>query len=155
MNDLILHTTEDGRHQIKLRAKDRTVWLTPLEMAKRFDATNQNIPLHLKNLFEDGELDAGGTVRESPPSQIGRRWIATIGKSLVVQATGGNNAPAHLGWYGPGCQPSDPCAFLIFGALPQAGIEMRRWRGRWEQNGEAGHVRVSGACLILRAKGAK
>ena len=30
MNDLILYTTEDGRSQIKLRAKDETVWLTQL-----------------------------------------------------------------------------------------------------------------------------
>lgn len=65
MNDLILYTTEDGRSQIKLRATDQTVWLTQLEMAELFDATKQNISLHLKNLFEEGELDAGATVKES------------------------------------------------------------------------------------------
>ena len=60
MNDLILYTTEDGRSQIKLRALENTVWLTQLEMADLFDATKQNISLHLKNVFEDGELDPGG-----------------------------------------------------------------------------------------------
>ena len=34
-------------------------------MAEIFDATKQNISLHLKNLFEDGELDAAATVKES------------------------------------------------------------------------------------------
>ena len=33
MNDLILYTTDDGRSQIKLRAKDQTVWLSQREMA--------------------------------------------------------------------------------------------------------------------------
>jgi hypothetical protein len=65
MNDLILYTTDDGRSQIKLRAKDQTVWLTQLEMADLFDATKQNISLHLKNVFEDGELDPGSVVKES------------------------------------------------------------------------------------------
>ena len=70
MSDLILYTTEDGRSQITLRAKDQTVWLTQLEMAELFDATKQNISLHLKNVFEDGELDLAATVKESLTVQI-------------------------------------------------------------------------------------
>ena len=65
MNDLILYTTEDGRSQIKLRAEQQTVWLTQLEMAELFDATKQNISLHLKNLFADGEMDPAGNVKET------------------------------------------------------------------------------------------
>ncbi len=70
MTDLILYTTEDGRSQIKLRAQEQTVWLMQLEMAELFDATKQNISLHLKNIFEDGELDAAATVKESLTVQI-------------------------------------------------------------------------------------
>ncbi len=70
MSELILYTTEDGRSQIKLRAKEQTVWLTQLEMAELFDATKQNISLHLKNVFEDGELDPAATVKESLTVQI-------------------------------------------------------------------------------------
>lgn len=70
MNDLILYTTEDGRSQIKLRAQEQTVWLSQLEMAELFDATKQNISLHLKNVFEDGELDLAATVKESLMVQI-------------------------------------------------------------------------------------
>lgn len=70
MSDLILYTTEDGRSQIKLRAQEQTVWLTQLEMAELFDATKQNISLHLKNIFEDAELDAAATVKESLTVQI-------------------------------------------------------------------------------------
>ena len=70
MSDLIVYTTEDGRSQIKLRADRQTVWLTQLEMADLFDATKQNISLHLKNVFEDGELDPAATVKESLTVQI-------------------------------------------------------------------------------------
>ncbi len=65
MSELILYTTEDGRSQIKLRADQQTVWLTQLEMVKLFDATKQNISLHLKNLLADGELDPAAVVKES------------------------------------------------------------------------------------------
>ncbi|SER17438.1 Uncharacterized conserved protein [Solimonas aquatica] len=73
---LILYTTEDGKSQIKLRADQQTVWLTQLEMAELFDASKQNISLHLKNIFEDGELDPAATVKESLTVQVeGEREI--------------------------------------------------------------------------------
>ena len=65
MTEVILYTTEDGRSQIKLRAQVHTVWLTQLEMAELFDATKQNISLHLKNIFEDGELSRAATTEKS------------------------------------------------------------------------------------------
>lgn len=65
MAELILYTTDDGRSRIQLRADQQTVWLTQLEMAELFDATKQNISLHLKNIFQDGELDPAATVKES------------------------------------------------------------------------------------------
>ena len=65
MSGLILYTTEDGQSRIQLRADGQTVWLTQLEMAELFAATKQNISLHLKNLFEDGELEPAATVKES------------------------------------------------------------------------------------------
>ncbi len=65
MSGLILYTTEDGSSKIQLRAQDNTVWLTQLEMAELFNATKQNISLHLKNIFADGELSPEATVKES------------------------------------------------------------------------------------------
>ena len=65
MSDLILYTTEDGRSQIKLRAQEQTVWLAQLEIAELFDATKQNISLHLKNVFEDEDLSRAATTEKS------------------------------------------------------------------------------------------
>ena len=70
MNDLILYTTEDGRSQIKLRAKDQTVWLSQRGMAQLFDVSTDNVGLHLKNIFEDGELIREATTEESSVVQI-------------------------------------------------------------------------------------
>ena len=51
MSKLILYTTEDGQSRIQLRADNDTVWLSQLEMAELFNATKQNISLHLKNIL--------------------------------------------------------------------------------------------------------
>lgn len=65
MTQLILYTSEDGQAQVQLRADQGTVWLTQLEMAELFNASKQNISLHLKNLFQDGELHEESVVKES------------------------------------------------------------------------------------------
>lgn len=65
MSSLILYTSEDGASRIQLRADGQTVWLTQGEMAELFAATKQNISLHLKNIFEDKELDVDSVVKES------------------------------------------------------------------------------------------
>ena len=70
MNNLILYTSEDGRSQVQLRVDRETVWLTQLEMAELFNATKQNISLHLKNIYKDGELEASATVKDSLTVQI-------------------------------------------------------------------------------------
>lgn len=89
MTDLILYTTEDGRSQIKLRAHDQTVWLTQLEMAELFDATKQNVSLHLKNIFEDGELDADSVVKESLTTAAdGKRYPTLLYKLDAILAVG-------------------------------------------------------------------
>lgn len=70
MSDLILYTTDDGRSQIRLRVDQQTVWLSQREMAELFDVSQDNISLHLKNLYEEGELDRAATAEESSVVQI-------------------------------------------------------------------------------------
>ena len=64
MNYFILYSTDDGLSQIKLRAKDETVWLTQLEMAELFASSKQNIGQHLKSIFEEGELVEASVVKQ-------------------------------------------------------------------------------------------
>jgi hypothetical protein len=70
MNDLIIYTTQDGRSQIKLRTDRRTVWLSQRGMAELFDVSVDNVGLHLKNIYQDGELIREATAEESSVVQI-------------------------------------------------------------------------------------
>lgn len=89
MSELILYTTEDGRSQIKLRAEQQTVWLTQLEMAELFDATKQNISLHLKNLFQDSELSADSVVKDSLTTAAdGKRYKTQLYNLDAILAVG-------------------------------------------------------------------
>ena len=62
---LIIYRTEDGLSHINLTAIDGTVWLTQHKMSALFDTSKQNISLHLKNIFEEGELLEDSVVKES------------------------------------------------------------------------------------------
>ena len=89
MNELILYTTDDGRSQIKLRAEQHTVWLTQLEMADLFDATKQNVSLHLKNIFGEGELVEDSVVKESLTTAAdGKRYQTLLYNLDAILAVG-------------------------------------------------------------------
>jgi hypothetical protein len=86
MSDLILYTTEDGKTQIDLRLQDGTVWLTQLQIAELFQATKQNISLHLINIFEDGELNQEATVKESLTVQTEGNYVREL--DSILKSTG-------------------------------------------------------------------
>lgn len=89
MNDLILYTTDDGRSQIKLRAKDQTVWLTQREMAQLFDVSTDNVGLHLKNIFADGELEIKAVTEESSVTAAdGKNYLTKLYNLDAILAVG-------------------------------------------------------------------
>ena len=89
MNDLILYTTEDGRSQIKLRTKDQTVWLSQREMAQLFDVSTDNVGLHLKNLFTEGELEENSVAEESSVTAAdGKNYRTTLYNLDAILAVG-------------------------------------------------------------------
>jgi hypothetical protein len=89
MNNLILYTTEDGRSQIKLRAKDQTVWLTQREMAQLFDVSTDNVGLHLKNIFVDGELEIKSVTEESSVTAAdGKNYLTKLYNLDAILAVG-------------------------------------------------------------------
>ena len=56
-NEIILYNTDDGKSRIELHLENETVWLSQLELAELFQTSKQNISKHIKNIFEDAELD--------------------------------------------------------------------------------------------------
>ncbi|MEF9978463.1 MAG: virulence RhuM family protein [Thermomonas sp.] len=106
MSALILYTTEDGRSQIHLRAKDQTVWLSQREMAQLFEVSTDNISLHLKNLYEDGELAHEATTEESS----------------VVQTEGDREVRRPLTLYN-----LDAILAVGYRVRSPRGVQFRRW----------------------------
>ena len=64
-NNFIMYTTDDGQVDIEVRLEDENVWLTQNSMAELFDTTKQNISLHIKNIFEEEELEENSVVKEN------------------------------------------------------------------------------------------
>ena len=65
MSNLILYTTDDGQTRINLRVEAESVWLSQLEIAELFQTTKQNVSLHAKNIFTEGELSPDSVVKDS------------------------------------------------------------------------------------------
>src|SRR5690606_25509707 len=61
--ELILYRTEDGRTDFHLRAAERTAWLSQGEMADLFETSKQNISLHIRKIFAEGELSENAVVK--------------------------------------------------------------------------------------------
>lgn len=64
-NDIIIYTTDDGQVDIEVKLEDENVWLTQNSMAELFDTTRNNITMHIKNIFEEGELQENSVSKDS------------------------------------------------------------------------------------------
>jgi len=63
--EVILFQREDGTPALEVRVEDETVWLSQQQLADLFQTTKQNISLHVRSIYEDGELERGSTVKDS------------------------------------------------------------------------------------------
>ena len=57
MNEVLLYENGEEKTYVSVMFKDETFWLTQKSMAELFDCSTDNISLHLKNIFNDEELD--------------------------------------------------------------------------------------------------
>ena len=64
MGEIVLYQTEDGRTRLECRFADETLWLSQALMAELFQKDVRTINEHLQNVFEEGELDPGRTIRK-------------------------------------------------------------------------------------------
>ena len=76
---LLIYQTADGRIQIAAQVQADTLWLTQQQMAQLFQTTQQNISLHLQNVYDEGELQPEAThkdflsVRQEGSRQVSRQ----------------------------------------------------------------------------------
>ena len=60
----LMFTDDLGSPKVEVRIEGEMIWLTQKLMAELFDTTPQNITLHLKNIYEEGELKESSTCKD-------------------------------------------------------------------------------------------
>lgn len=63
-SQIVIYQTEDGHTRLEVRLVNETVWLSQKLMAELFQTTTQNITIHLKNIFDEGELNEAATCKD-------------------------------------------------------------------------------------------
>ena len=61
--NILIYQTEDGNTKIDVRLENETVWMTQKAIAELYQSTKQNISLHIKNIFDEKELDENSVVK--------------------------------------------------------------------------------------------
>jgi len=61
-SEILLYKTEDGEIKIDVYFDADNLWLTQKLMAELFECSTDNISLHLKNIFKEGELDKNSVI---------------------------------------------------------------------------------------------
>jgi hypothetical protein len=69
-SEIIIYQNQDGNIKIDVRLQEETVWLTQTQLCELFQKSKATISEHIKNVFEEGELDANATVRKFRTVQI-------------------------------------------------------------------------------------
>jgi hypothetical protein len=80
MSELILYQTEDGQTRIQCRFDDETLWLTQAQIAELFQTTPQNVTLHLKAIYAEGELQESATCKDY--LQVRQEGIRAVSRQL-------------------------------------------------------------------------
>jgi hypothetical protein len=62
--EIIVYQNKDGAVKIDVRLQDETVWLTQAQLCALFDKSKATISEHIKNLFEEYELNEKSVVRK-------------------------------------------------------------------------------------------
>lgn len=82
-SEMVVYVGDDGKPQIQARLQDENMWLTQVQLAQVFQTTRQNVGQHIKNIYEEKELD---------PS-------ATIKKFFIVQTEGDREVSRSIEYY--------------------------------------------------------
>lgn len=61
-NSILIYTTPDGKKKLEVNLKDETLWLSLDQIAELFQRNKSTISRHIKNIFEEGELNLEATV---------------------------------------------------------------------------------------------
>lgn len=96
-SEILIYQTPDGNTKVDVRVEDETVWLTQNQMAELFQTTKQNISLHIKNIFSEGELMEYSVVKDNLTTAADGKNYKTIHYNLDVIISVGYRVKSHIG----------------------------------------------------------
>ena len=93
----LLYQTSDGQTRLEVRLENETVWLSQNQMAELFQTTKQNVSLHIRNIFKEGELPEGSVVKEYLTTAADGKSYKTSFYNLDVIISAGYRVKSHRG----------------------------------------------------------
>lgn len=107
--EVLLYEAPDGKVRVDVRLEQDTVWLTQRQMSEIFGTTPENVLMHLKNVFGDGELEEAATAKDF----------------LVVQTEGNRQVRRNLKHYN-----LDAIISVGYRVNSRRGVRFRQWATR-------------------------
>lgn len=104
--EIILYQPDEAV-KLEVRLEDETVWLTQAQLVELFQSSKANISEHIKNIYEQGELEENSTVRDF-------RTVRQEGKRQVVR---------NISYYN-----LDAIISIGFRVNSKRGILFRQWK---------------------------
>lgn len=76
IREIILYQDDGANVPVQMQYMDESLWMPQKQIVELFDTSQQNVSLHLKNVYQTGELDEGSTHKKS-------LWVQTEGNRRV------------------------------------------------------------------------
>ena len=108
-NNIIIYQDEDGVTKVSVKFSDEDIWLTQNQIAEIYKTTQQNISLHINNIYRDNELEKNSTNKEF----------------LLVQNEGNRNVKRNIDHYN-----LDMIISVGYRVKSQNGVIFRKWANK-------------------------
>lgn len=106
MNEIIIYQTPDNQSQVEVKFEGETFWLSLNQIATLFDRDKSVISRHLRNIYNEGELEQG----------------ATVAKNATVQKESGRKVKREIEYYN-----LDAILSVGYRVNSKRGTQFRQW----------------------------
>lgn len=107
--EILIYQTEKGETKIDVSMEDGTMWLSRVNIAQLYGTSPQNITMHIKNIYEEGELEESSTSKNY----------------LLVQNEGGREVARDTKFYN-----LDMILAIGYRVRSNIGVQFRTWTSK-------------------------
>lgn len=83
-SDILIYQNSDGNIKIDVRLEEETVWLTQDQMATLFGKAKSTIKEHIKNIYEEQELEEAGTMKKFGNSEFQQKAFNYYNLDVII-----------------------------------------------------------------------